>query len=631
MSFLNKYPYTDFHELNLDWFLEEFKKVMDKTADLETTVQQFTDFVTNYFDNLDVQEEINRKLDAMALDGTLGAILQPLVDAAASNIETEMNNRLADQDSEINVLVARMDTFASLPPGSTSGNAELLDIRVQADGDTAASAGDAVRAQIGEVTTEIEAVSEGVSENNVASNDHVYINVNTGLIDGTSATYVSTTRYAIPKGVTRIEFPDLLIASGGVNGWATYSSTSGSSTGTYVRGGQTLGFDVQPSDVAYAVSSVYYTGTAPATQKVRFIYGNVAETVRNANNELTGVVEDDISATNNTFVNANTGAISSVSATYVATSRVKIPEGVKLIIFPDFHPIYAGVAGWATYDTETGSAAGAYIRGGQTNFIEVQSGDRVFAVSTYYSGSAPSDIHVIYVYGDLYKLIIDKEFPLHKKVLAFVGDSVTWCLDDDTSNQLSNPWPKLVGEKLLAISMNEGVNSASLMDGEISPGVPTPCDWVNDYTNLDNTYDIVCTMIGINDAYRNYALGAFSDTAKTTFYGALHNYAKSMLAKYPPASGKRLAFIMYPAYDGAGNATIKDRWQLFRNAILEVMAYYAIPVLDLGTELGISCYGDTSFDYWRASGAGHSPHPTQDAADLMASVVASWLVCKFAK
>lgn len=143
MPFTNRYPYTDFHELNLDWFLEEFKKVMDNNATLEQTVQQFTDFVTNYFDNLNVQEEVNLKLNEMAADGTLSALIQPMFDT----YEAEIDGVMTQQNGRITVLESRMDTFASLPPGSTAGNAELLDIRTGIDGKTWSSAGDAVRGQ----------------------------------------------------------------------------------------------------------------------------------------------------------------------------------------------------------------------------------------------------------------------------------------------------------------------------------------------------------------------------------------------------------------------------------------------------------------------------------------------------
>lgn len=56
---------------------------------------------------------------------------------------------------EYDVLEARMNQFTSLKDGSTTGDAELQDIRVGTDGKTYDTAGDAVRGQIGELKGDI--------------------------------------------------------------------------------------------------------------------------------------------------------------------------------------------------------------------------------------------------------------------------------------------------------------------------------------------------------------------------------------------------------------------------------------------------------------------------------------------
>lgn len=85
MSF-NKYPYTDFHEMNDDWVIAKVKELIAAWSqvrqDWETQQQAFADlkeFVETYFENLDVQQEINHKLDEMAEDGSLTALLDPIV------------------------------------------------------------------------------------------------------------------------------------------------------------------------------------------------------------------------------------------------------------------------------------------------------------------------------------------------------------------------------------------------------------------------------------------------------------------------------------------------------------------------------------------------------------------------
>lgn len=45
MGFLDKYPYTDFHELNLDWFLERFRELADAVEDIQQTLAAITPLI----------------------------------------------------------------------------------------------------------------------------------------------------------------------------------------------------------------------------------------------------------------------------------------------------------------------------------------------------------------------------------------------------------------------------------------------------------------------------------------------------------------------------------------------------------------------------------------------------------
>lgn len=191
--FENKYPYTDFHELNLDWFLAKFKEMMnaydaftedmtEKFNTLDGTVNEFTNFVTNYFDNLDVQEEINHKLDVMAEDGTLDDLLLPYFNEYKAQIDAEV----LDQNERITELSGRVDNLATIDPGSitTTADAELVDIRVGANGKTWPSAGDAVRGQHNQVMTILDYVSNKglnmLDTDNLTANTYIKSDGTTG-------------------------------------------------------------------------------------------------------------------------------------------------------------------------------------------------------------------------------------------------------------------------------------------------------------------------------------------------------------------------------------------------------------------------------------------------------------------
>lgn len=109
---------------------------------LNKAYNELQSYVNDYFSTLDVQKEINNKLDEMAKDGTLSILLNPIF--------TQQNNKIEELNQRINNL-------STLTPGSTTGDAELIDIRVPASqefngGNAYTNAGEAVRGQVTKIT-----------------------------------------------------------------------------------------------------------------------------------------------------------------------------------------------------------------------------------------------------------------------------------------------------------------------------------------------------------------------------------------------------------------------------------------------------------------------------------------------
>lgn len=114
MGFFNEYPSTNFHELNADWILAEVQQLIKDWSQTESawnalredntefkqtteaTVQSLQNFVNTYFDNLDVQNEINTKLTAMVNDGTLSQLIAPYIQAQSSPIVVTSTSDMTD-------------------------------------------------------------------------------------------------------------------------------------------------------------------------------------------------------------------------------------------------------------------------------------------------------------------------------------------------------------------------------------------------------------------------------------------------------------------------------------------------------------------------------------------------------
>ena len=136
--------------------------ISDSDLDYATTVMNTLQSVQAFKNQLDTNTDglAAETAARIAADNTLqnNIIAETASREAAdntlqNNITAEASTR-ATQDA---TLSARMDTFTHLTAGSTTGDAELADIRVGANGTTYTTAGDAVRTQVTDITNDLNA------------------------------------------------------------------------------------------------------------------------------------------------------------------------------------------------------------------------------------------------------------------------------------------------------------------------------------------------------------------------------------------------------------------------------------------------------------------------------------------
>jgi len=116
--------------------------------------------------NGDVYYVVSEKTNYAKTDDTWNKFDYPIdLSGYATKYDANaLDSKIADNTSAIGVERARIDNIIRLPEGSTTGDAELIDARVGADGTTYTNVGSAIRTQISQLNNDLVDLDSQLSE-----------------------------------------------------------------------------------------------------------------------------------------------------------------------------------------------------------------------------------------------------------------------------------------------------------------------------------------------------------------------------------------------------------------------------------------------------------------------------------
>ena len=215
---------------------------------------------------------------------------------------------------------------------------------------------------------------------------------------------------------------------------------------------------------------------------------------------------------------------------------------------------------------------------------------------------------------------------LKGKKIVFLGDSIT---EGVGASSYENCYVARFAQTTGANVVNYGIGGtrfARRREPHENPRFDQ--DFCGRYHVMDDDADIVVVFGGTNDyGHGDAPLGVFTDRTPDTFYGACHYLMRGLMNRY---CGKPIVF-MSPLHrmhenDPAGDGTdrkleVRAPLSRYREILLEVAAYYALPVLDLYATSGMQPAHDICRERLMPDGL----HPSDEGHAIIAHRLGKFL------
>ena len=562
--------------------------------------------------------------------GKLEELYTPRLNELGSQLEA-MKQQKANQN-DLEVQKSRIDNLTKLGEGSTTGDAELQDVRVGPNGLIYQNAGDAVR-EIGK--------GKAILDNSIyiskikgskvlkTQNMFNYEKAQTGILrsDGSVDTSIFT-------NVTSefIEINNDIVKN--------YKASESCNICFYDINKNLLKFYSNQNYVSSVLGAKYIRVSPLATSYKFMLASNInslpSEFIAPVRKELLSFELDENSTSincikeiiktysNNLFDKNNITKGYSVSNTkgYLVKNESYCSSDFIEVIENTQYEITKGV-NLAFYDADCQYISGLSYSNGKI-FTTPQNCKycRISVLLTELDMFMMAINNLPLTYEPYVKYSFDEslfEFPFNISHMEnILKGKIINCLGDSFTNT-AICWHKHIADRTGCIINNYGVSGSAIA----SYSNPYAETFVERYNSMTSECDIVVVFGGLNDAYTlskgRITLGDMNSTELTTFYGALKTLCEGLIAKYPD---KLILALLPPNVIKNAESGADTRYTKINEIVeaeKEVYTHYGIPYLDLRTgstisttDSHISLYNASPTNlHWNEAGHKRASYPIQ--------------------